>query len=93
MNVRLLLADVDGSLVTKEKLLTERSIEAVRKLGDAGILFAITSGRPPRGMQMLIEPLALSTPIAAFNGGLVVEPDMTVVETKALPDELFGPIL
>jgi len=93
MNVRLLLADVDGTLVTKEKLLTERSIEAVRKLGDAGILFAITSGRPPRGMQMLIEPLALSTPIAAFNGGLVVEPDMTVVETKALPDELFGPIL
>ena len=90
---RLLLADVDGTLVTKEKELTERSVQAVRALGDAGILFAVTSGRPPRGMQMLIEPLALSTPIAAFNGGLVVEPDMTVVEQKALPHELFAPIV
>jgi Cof subfamily protein (haloacid dehalogenase superfamily) len=91
--IRLLLADVDGTLVTKEKVLTERSVEAVRKLRDAGVLFAITSGRPPRGMQMLIGPLALSTPIAAFNGGLVVEPDMTVLEQKAIPDELFAPIL
>jgi Cof subfamily protein (haloacid dehalogenase superfamily) len=91
--IRLLLADVDGTLVTKEKVLTERSVQAVRELGGAGILFAVTSGRPPRGMQMLIEPLALSTPIAAFNGGLIVEPNMTVVETKPLPDDLFAPIV
>jgi len=92
-SIRLLLADVDGTLVTGDKLLTERAIEAVRGLGDAGILFAVTSGRPPRGMQMLIEPLALSTPIAAFNGGLIVEPDMTVIEQKVIPDELVDPIV
>ena len=91
--VRLLLADVDGTLVTKDKVLTERSIEAVRELRDAGILFALTSGRPPRGMQMLIEPLSLSTPISAFNGGLVTEPDMTVLEQKVIPDELVPAII
>ena len=53
---KLLLADVDGTLVTKEKILTDRAKEAVKKLRAAGIEFAITSGRPPRGMQMLIEP-------------------------------------
>ena len=67
--IRLFLADVDGTLVTPDKVLTERAVEAVRRLGQAGILFAITSGRPPRGMSMLIEPLDLTTPIAAFNGG------------------------
>ena len=36
---------------------------------DAGIAFAITSGRPPRGMQMLIEPLKLTAPIAWENSG------------------------
>ncbi len=92
-SIRLLLADVDGTLVTQDKLLTERAIEAVRGLGAAGILFALTSGRPPRGMQMLIEPLVLSTPIAAFNGGLIVEPDMTVIEQKVIPDELVDPIV
>jgi Cof subfamily protein (haloacid dehalogenase superfamily) len=91
--IRLLLADVDGTLVTQDKLLTDRAIAAVRRLHDARIMFALTSGRPPRGMQMLIEPLALSTPIAAFNGGLLVEPDMTVIEQKVIPEELVDPIV
>jgi Cof subfamily protein (haloacid dehalogenase superfamily) len=93
MSIRLLLSDVDGTLVTQEKELTARSIQAVHELHDAGIHFAITSGRPPRGMGMLIEPLALSTPIAAFNGGIVVEPDMTVVEERAVPTGLVPEIV
>jgi Cof subfamily protein (haloacid dehalogenase superfamily) len=92
-DIRLLLADVDGTLVTKDKLLTDRAVEAVRKLRDADILFAITSGRPPRGMQMLIEPLALTTPISAFNGGVVVESDMTVLEQRVIPSELSPAII
>lgn len=91
--IRLLLADVDGTLVTPEKTLTDSAIAAVRELGQAGVLFAITSGRPPRGMGMLVEPLALSTPIAAFNGGLIVAPDMTVIEERTLPDRLVAPIV
>jgi Cof subfamily protein (haloacid dehalogenase superfamily) len=91
--IRLLLADVDGTLVTQQKVLTQQAITAVRALHDAGILFAITSGRPPRGMSMLIEPLQLSTPIAAFNGGLVVEPDMTVVEERVVPEQLVSPVI
>jgi len=72
--IRLLLADVDGTLVTQDKVLTEQAVAAVDRLRDAGILFAVTSGRPPRGMEMLVEPLRLQTPIAAFNGGLIVNP-------------------
>ncbi len=91
--MRLLLADVDGTLVTPDKQLTPRAIRAVGELRDAGVLFAITSGRPPRGMQMLIEPLGLTTPIAAFNGGLMVEPDMTVIEQRVLPAPLVPEII
>jgi Cof subfamily protein (haloacid dehalogenase superfamily) len=86
--IRLLLSDVDGTLVTPDKALTERATEAVQALHDAGIQFAVTSGRPPRGMSMLIEPLALRTPLAAFNGGLLVEPDLEVVEQHTIPDQL-----
>jgi Cof subfamily protein (haloacid dehalogenase superfamily) len=90
--VRLLLADVDGTLVTQDKVLTDRAIEAVRHLHDAGVLFAITSGRPPRGMAMLVKPLRLQTPIAAFNGGLIVSPDMEVIEQRVVPQDLVIPI-
>jgi Cof subfamily protein (haloacid dehalogenase superfamily) len=90
--VKLLLADVDGTLVTQEKVLTDRATEAVHKLHDAGVTFAITSGRPPRGMAMLTEPLDLRTPIAAFNGGLLVDRDMKVIEQRVLPEDLVVPV-
>jgi len=82
--IRAVLADVDGTLVTQEKVLTDRATEAVARLREAGIEFAVTSGRPPRGMSMLIGPLALTTPIAAFNGGVIVRPDMSVIEQKTI---------
>jgi Cof subfamily protein (haloacid dehalogenase superfamily) len=91
-SIRLLLADVDGTLVTADKVLTDRAVAAVAKLKEAGILFAITSGRPPRGMAMLIEPLALTIPIAAFNGGLLVNSDMAVIEQHAVPSDVVAPI-
>ena len=85
--IRLLLADVDGTLVTKEKVLTDQAVAAVRALHDAGIVMAITSGRPPRGMAMLIEPLSLQAPVAGFNGGVLTKPDLDVIKTRVLSTE------
>src|ERR1700688_1208046 len=84
--IRMVIADVDGTLVTQEKVLTKRAAEAVLRLHDAGIEFSVTSGRPPRGMAMLIDPLKLTQPLAAFNGGVLIKPDLsTVVDQKFLP--------
>jgi Cof subfamily protein (haloacid dehalogenase superfamily) len=88
--ISLVLADVDGTLVTSEKVLTPRAVAAVQALQAAGISFAITSGRPPRGMAMLIDPLALRTPIAGFNGGIFVKSDMTIMEEHVLPADVAG---
>jgi hypothetical protein len=86
--ISLVLADVDGTLVTKDKVLTLRAGAAVKALHAAGIAFAITSGRPPRGLEMLIDPLGLRTPIAAFNGGVFVAPDMSLIEERVLSAEV-----
>jgi Cof subfamily protein (haloacid dehalogenase superfamily) len=82
--IRLYLADVDGTLLTPDKVLTDDARAAVRDLRRAGIVFAITSGRPPRGMQMLIEPLGLDGAIAGFNGGILFNPDMSIIATHCL---------
>ena len=86
--ISLVLADVDGTLVTEQKILTERAQAAVQRLHDVGIRFAITSGRPPKGMSMLFDPLRLETPIAGFNGGLFVKRDLSIVEQKTLPPDV-----
>ena len=39
--IRLVVADVDGTLVTQEKVLTAKTKEAVSQLTAAGIAFAI----------------------------------------------------
>ena len=83
-DIRLLLTDVDGTLVTQDKVLTGATQAMCRALRDAGITLAITSGRPPRGMSMLIEPLELTSAIAGFNGGAYVKPDLSVIESHVL---------
>jgi Cof subfamily protein (haloacid dehalogenase superfamily) len=91
--IELVLADVDGTLVTDDKQLTDRAIEAVRSLKAAGVKFAVTSGRPPRGMAMLVQPLALELPLAAFNGGLFARPDMSVIEERSIDSGLVPQII
>ena len=87
------LADIDGTLVTNDKVLTTRAIEAVNQLRERGILFTVCSGRPPRGLRMLVEPLNLAMPMAAFNGGVIVLPDLSVLDERALPDYVVPAIV
>ena len=87
------LADVDGTLVTKNKALTPRAIEAIERLHQRGVLFAMTSGRPPRGMRMLVHPLEIRGPMAAFNGGIIVLPDMTIADERAIPTDLTPAVI
>ena len=79
--IALVVSDVDGTLLTKDKTLTEGARRAVRRLDERGIGFTITSSRPTIGMRFLIEPLGITLPIGAFNGSSIVdaaiEPDRT----------------
>ncbi len=92
-SIRLVLADVDGTLVTNEKVLTARAKKAVKRLHDAQILFSLTSGRPPRGMEMFIEPLDITLPFAAFNGGQIVSPTFETLVQHVLDDQVLGEIV
>src|ERR1700686_3132235 len=86
--ISILLADVDGTLVDSQKRITARAKAAIQKLTEAGIKFAVTSGRPPRGMKMIVEQVELSAPRGAFNGGMLVEPhSMKVLVQQTLDAE------
>jgi Cof subfamily protein (haloacid dehalogenase superfamily) len=88
-----LLTDVDGTLITKEKVLTARTVDAVKRLRDRGVVFCITSGRPPRGLRMFVEPLELTIAMAGFNGGVIVRPDLSVIDEKPLPVEIPAQVI
>jgi Cof subfamily protein (haloacid dehalogenase superfamily) len=83
--IALVVSDVDGTLLTRDKTLTDRAKVAVRRLYDAGIGFTITSSRPTIGMRFLIEPLAIALPLGAFNGSCIVDPQLKVIEQHLIP--------
>ena len=78
--IALVVSDVDGTLVTKDKILTDGAKSAVSALRKAGIGFTIVSSRPTIGMGFLIEPLAITLPIGAFNGSSIVDAALKPVE-------------
>ncbi len=83
--ISLVVSDVDGTLLTKDKTLTDRAKSAVQRLHKAGIGFTITSSRPAIGMRFLIEPLALWLPVGPFNGSSIIDPEMNPVEQHLIP--------
>ena len=83
--IALVVSDVDGTLLTKDKILTDGARDAVRRLHEAGIGFTITSSRPTIGMRFLIEPLAITLPVGAFNGSSIVAPDLKPIEQHLIP--------
>jgi Cof subfamily protein (haloacid dehalogenase superfamily) len=83
--ISLVVSDVDGTLLPKDKVLTEGNKRAVRKLHEAGIGFTIVSSRPTIGMSFLIEPLAITLPFGAFNGSAIVDAKLKPIEQHLIP--------
>ena len=84
--IALVVSDVDGTMVTKDKRLTDKVMASVKKLHEAGIGFTITSSRPPVGMRFLIEPLGITLPIGPFNGSSIVDKDLKALSQHLIPE-------
>jgi len=89
--IRLVISDVDGTLVRKDKSLSPQVIAAVHRLREAGIAFTLISARPVSGVLPLVAPLGIDIPVAAINGGIVFRPDGSVItEHRIDPDVVRG---
>jgi len=74
MKYRLIAADMDGTLLTDDKRITDRTADAVRRAGEAGVFFCLSTGRPLGGVRRYIEQLGLTTPAITYNGAVIVDP-------------------
>ena len=94
--IALVISDVDGTLVDRKKRLTPATVDAVRRLREAGVPFTIISARPPSGVLPLVTTLGIEGPVGAFNGGTIFKADDyikdgTTVERHTIdPDVVRG---
>ena len=85
--IALVVSDIDGTLVTGDKSLTAGAIRAAGLLAEAGIALSLVSSRPPAGFAMMTGPLKLTHPLGAFNGGVLLRPDLSILEEVLVPAE------
>lgn len=85
--IRFVLSDMDGTLLRPDHTPSQRTIDTVRALRDAGVLFSLASGRPPKAMMQLVEAFGIDVPVAGFNGGTLVNPDGSILLAHHLPAE------
>lgn len=90
MRIRLLISDVDGTLVDHAKHLAPATVAAARRLRDAGVGFTLISARPPSGILPLAAALDVTEPIAAFNGGIIQAIDGRIVDHHSVPAQVMS---
>jgi Cof subfamily protein (haloacid dehalogenase superfamily) len=74
MQVRAIATDLDGTLLRSDKTVSARTRAAVDAAADAGILFVIATGRPPRWIPPVIEQLGDRGLVVCANGATVYDP-------------------
>lgn len=91
--IALVISDVDGTLVTSQKRVTERTRAAVAALQAQGIRFTVVSSRPPFGLRMLIDALGITAPVAAFNGGAIASPALQILNQRSIERDVAREIV
>jgi Cof subfamily protein (haloacid dehalogenase superfamily) len=82
--IRLLISDIDGTLVRPDKSLAQPVVAAVHRLRAAGVQISLISARPLSGMLPIMKALGIEGPVGAFNGGTIAKPDGTVISAERL---------
>ena len=73
MKIAAVCTDIDGTLLDSRRELSTRTIQAVKRINDAGIPLILASSRMPGAMRHLQEQLGiLKQPMICFNGGYVM---------------------
>jgi Cof subfamily protein (haloacid dehalogenase superfamily) len=91
--IRLVVSDVDGTLVRKDKSLSPHVIAAVQRLREADVPFTLISARPVSGVMPLVAPLGIDLPLAAINGGIIFRPDGSVISTHLIDPQIVRGVL
>lgn len=72
---KLVVLDIDGTLVNSKKQITEKTKEYIKKASEMGVRFIIASGRTPYGILPIAKEIELEKIggyILAYNGGACV---------------------
>ncbi len=92
-SIRLVVSDIDGTLVDKQKQLTPATTDAVLRLEQAGVGFTVITARPMSGIMPIADTLSIDAPMAAFNGGIIFRRDGSIAEHHMIDGDVVRGVM
>lgn len=90
----ILFSDMDGTLISSQKAVSQRNIQAIRRFTELGGRFAVASGRSEEIAAPFLTGIPLSLPAIVYNGAAVYDfASKTFLHRITLPEELAAQIL
>lgn len=87
-DIKLIMFDLDGTLLNGEGRLSEANKEAIAKIREKGILVTLASGRPYSSMLPFARELGTKAPLVCYNGALVRSPvgELEILAHRGVPE-------
>lgn len=85
--IKLIATDIDGTLLSPQRIITERSLRAIRAAREKGITVAIATGRFPENAFLLLEDYGLRLPIVGVNGARIVDEGLREIANHSMDPE------
>ncbi len=84
-DIKLLVIDIDGTLLTPEREITARTRDAIHAAQAEGIVVTLATGRRYTNTAPIADALGLSIPLILCDGALILQhPQIAVLHTQSL---------
>ena len=96
-NIKVIMCDIDGTLLNSKGIVTSKTIDAIKKVREQGILFGISTGRDVPSVKRLFGKWGIGglvDMVVGSNGGEIYDYKTDYYEENfALPGNLIANFL
>ena len=93
MNVKIIFSDIDGTFLTDNHEVTEKTCQAVKILLAQNKKFVLVSARMPEAIYPITKKIGIKIPIISYSGGLVLTEDEKILNDKKISEGAIKKIL
>lgn len=94
MNYKMVVVDLDDTLLTDDHEITARTLEVINKLKKRNIKITVATGRMYRSALPYIKELGIKLPVISYNGAYVCNPlTHEVIYHKSIEKDLVNKII
>ncbi|WP_339000978.1 Cof-type HAD-IIB family hydrolase [Fusobacterium animalis] len=91
--MKLVVSDLDGTLLNDDSEVSNETIQAIKKLKDNGVEFAIATGRSFNSANKIRKKIGLEIYLICNNGANIYNKDGKMIKNNIMPADLIRKIV